>query len=172
MEYVSENCFTAGARHTRLPTPPPQIPAKEGDPHQSPRGVLRPGGRFPASGLAACTCSHAASKTGNQRTNNEPLLNGASGWFCLFTVMNGRFGTALREREGAPAPSCTGDLETPSDGGGRKPRRGVRAALVKGLNIGVAHIFQGKRAESPTQTPLCGGDAQAGASKAPSRTWR
>lgn len=51
---------------TRLPTPPPQIPAKESDPHQSPHGVPRPGGRFPASGLAACTCSHTASKTGNR----------------------------------------------------------------------------------------------------------
>lgn len=56
--------------HTRLPTPPPQIPAKESDPHHSPRGVLRPGGRFPAPGLAACTCSHTASKTGNR----EPML--------------------------------------------------------------------------------------------------
>lgn len=55
--------------------------------------------------------------------------------------------------------------------GGENPAGCDSKGLPQGLNIGVAHIFQEKREEGPTQTPLCVGEAQAGASQTHSRTW-
>lgn len=98
---------------------------------------------------------------------SEPLLNGASNRVCLFTVENRRLGT---ERA---LPLCCAWVTLRcyrfelccQEKKREKKSGGCESSDCKGLlqrlNIGVAHIFQEKRAESPTQTSLCATEGQS-----------
>lgn len=143
------------------PSSKPQVPARESDLYQGPRGALR----FAAP---------AARPRPMERTQEQMfqitklLLNGASNWLGLFTARENRrlgrkrallFCCAWLTLRCYRLKLCCREKNNSKKKKVKKRKAGGCKSsdcegLLQRVNIGVAHIFQEKRAESPTQTSL------------------